>query len=399
VNYADLVELRVNAAGESRALTARVKGGDMWSIPIASADVARVQRALDIVDLRLGKVAAGAPPPAIPKLAALGALIAAMITGQLTLLLVPIVIALWKPNAAALAALGAMSVVRAMLGVLEGSTWLDENTAPVRLVALAIVGVVAIYASIRLARADEGTRHVRLTITVLGGLAVLIAISSGGRRPGRRSSAPGRRTIVIGPGRGAVFPPGALEPPGLPSRASQAGVALVTLGVDRTALSLRNALTEVTARATLVSETDVGTAAHGLRVSPSGSHFLAMQSPVGRRGTARRRTVLLIGRFGGASREVSAVDGDFVDDRRVLVVDALEHGMELRLEPVDSGAAPVWADTLADADYIDTRLIIDRDNGTWAFVGEDADDDRTRVLVGRIGERGSSRRAAIPTRS
>jgi len=395
VNYADLVELRVNAAGESRALTARVKGGDMWSIPIASADVARVQRALDIVDLRLGKVAAGAPPPAIPKLAALGALIAAMITGQLTLLLVPIVIALWKPNAAALAALGAMSVVRAMLGVLEGSTWLDENTARFGLVALAIVGVVAIYASIRLARADEGTRHVRLTITVLGGLAVLIAISSGVVGLVGGPLLPAFGTIVIGLAAALFFLPVRWIRPAAFSGLA-AGVALVTLGADRTALSLRNALTEVTARATLVSETDVGTAAYGLRVSPSGSHFLAMQSPVGRRGTARRRTVLLIGRFGGASREVSAVDGDFVDDRRVLVVDALEHGMELRLEPVDSGAAPVWADTLADADYIDTRLIIDRDNGTWAFVGEDADDDRTRVLVGRIGERGSSRRAAIP---
>jgi len=230
---------------------------------------------------------------------------------------------------------------------------------------------------------------------VLCGLAVLIAISLAVVGLVGGPLLPALGTAVIGLAAALFFLPVRWSRPAAFSGLA-AGVALAALGVDRTALSLRNALTEVAARATLVSETDVGTAAYGLRVSPSGSHFLAMQSPVGRRGTERRRTVLLIGRFGGAAREVSAVDGDFVDDRRVLVVDALEHGMELRLEPVDSGAAPVWADTLADADYIDTRLIVDRDDGTWAFVGENAGDDRTTVLVGRIGERGSSRRAAIP---
>ena len=400
VNYADLVELRVTAAGDSRTLTARVRGGDTWSVPIATDDVGRVQRTLDVVDLRLGKATPG-PSPAVPHVIALGTLLAALIAGQVGLVLVPIALGMWKPNAAAFAALGAMSIVRAVLGTVEGSTWFDEETMRVGLAALAVIGIAAIYMSSRLDRADEGKRYVRLTIVVLGAIAALIATVL----VWQASTTPlvglvGTRllgtlgTAIIGVAAAlVVFPVRWSRPAAFAGLV--AGAAAVTAGVDRASLRLRDALTETTARATPVSQTDVGDAVYGLRVSPDGSRFLAMSSPMGRRGTPRQ-TVLLVGRLGGRVREVSALAAEFVDDERILILDALQQGMELRIEPVDSGAAPIWADTLPDADYIDTRLMLDRDNGSWAIVGEDSDDDRTAVLVGRIGERGSTRRAAIP---
>ena len=69
---------------------------------------------------------------------------------------------------------------------------------------------------------------------------------------------------------------------------------------------------------------------------------------MGRRATPLRASVLLLGRFGGSVRELPAIAGEFVDDQRILVLEPLERGMEVRLESVDSGAAPIWADTLAD---------------------------------------------------
>jgi hypothetical protein len=52
---------------------------------------------------------------------------------------------MWKPSAAVLAALGAMSIVRAAFGALEGTSWLDVELGRVGLVALALVGAFAIY--------------------------------------------------------------------------------------------------------------------------------------------------------------------------------------------------------------------------------------------------------------
>ena len=404
VNYADLVELRVAAAGDARTIAARVRGGDAWTVPISGADVARLQRTLDVVDLRLGK-AGPAPSSAIPKVTALAALVATLVAGQVGIVLAPIVLALWKPTASAFAAIGAMSVVRVVLGAFETGGWLDASAtqaAQAGFVALAVAGVAAFYSAFRLARADDGSRHARLTISVLGAVALLVALVLLMQMTKVPLAEWVGHPLVGTLGLAIVGLAAALFV--APMRWSRpaafatlvAGAAAVMLGVDRQALALRGALAATTARATLVSEAELGGAAYGLRVSPDGSHFLAMRAPTGRRGTPRRTASLLLGRFGGSVRELTAVGGGFVDDRRVLVLDALERGLEVRLESVDSAAAPIWADTLTDADLFDARLLIDRDSSSWAVVGEDADDDRTAVFAGRIGQRGVMRRAALP---
>jgi len=172
--------------------------------------------------------------------------------------------------------------------------------------------------------------------------------------------------------------------------------ALAALGLDRAAMTLRGALTETTARATPVSETDLGAAGNGLRVSPSGTHFLVSRTPMGYRPTVRPRLSLLAGRVGGSVRDVQAIAGEFVDDDRMLVIDPLEHGVELRLERVDSATTPLWVDTLPDVSVGYERLLIDRDARSWAVVATDEDNDRSAVFSGRIGEKGVTRRAVIP---
>jgi Zn-dependent protease with chaperone function len=401
VNYGDLVELHVAAAGDSRTLTARVRGGDAWRVPIAHEDVARVQRTLDIVDLRLGK-AGPAPSPALSAVIALATLLAALLAGQMGILLVPIAIALWKPSAAAFAALGATSIVRAALGALEGSRWFDENVVRLGLVALAALGVGAIYTAWRLARAGDGQRQWRLTMTTLGAVAAVLAVAvvwqslqvsfaslAGASMLGALG------TALIGIAATLFLTPMRWRRAGAYA-GLVAGATLATVGVDRRALSLRDALAETTARATPVAQMDLGGAAYGLRVSPNGSRFLAMRPPMTRRPAAQQTAALVVGRFDGPVREVSAIGGDFVDDERILVLAALDGGVELRLERVDGDSGAIWADTLAGADYVDMRLVVDRDSGSWAIVGEDTDNDGTSVVAGRIGEKGSTRRAGIP---
>jgi hypothetical protein len=170
--------------------------------------------------------------------------------------------------------------------------------------------------------------------------------------------------------------------------------AFAFLGVDRRALALRHALTEVTARATPEKETALGGQAYSLRVSPEGRHFVAMQTPVYRPGV-RPRPILVTGLVGGRPRETGGADAEFVDDARLLIVTALDRGVELRLENVDS-VGVLWADTLADATMSDPRLMVDRDHGGWVIVGTDGDNDRTAVFTGRIGEKGGALRSSIP---
>jgi Zn-dependent protease with chaperone function len=402
VNYRDLVELHVTAGGDARSIAVRTRGGDHWNVPLAPDDVARVQRALDVVDLRLGK-AAPAPTRATPKIIALAAFTLTMIAGQAGILLVPVAIAMWKPSASALAALGAMSIVRVVFGVLEGSSWFDENILWIGLVGLLVCGVAAIYTAVRLVRAGEGKANLRLTLALLAGVAVLAVVAMVARFS-RMPSQPIVGAPLVGTVATALFGIAAAlftvqARWGRP--AAYAGLvlaaALATVGVDRRSVILRRALTEdkSVARATLVSSTELGGMAQRLRVSPGGGRFLATRLPTGP-GRMASRPTLVIGSVSGSIQDLAAVDGDFVDENRVLLLGAIDDGAELRLETVDGAATPIWADTLSDFDATNSRLSVDREAGSWTLITTVPDSDQTVVLVGRIGEKVLPRRIAVP---
>ena len=400
VNYQDLVELRVAVVGDARSLVGRTRAGDRWSVPIAAEDVARIQRALDVVDLRLGK-AGPVTSRLSPKLIALAAFALSILAGQAGVVLAPIFIAMAKPSASALAALGAMSVARALLGALEGSSWFDETIVRLGLAGLGLVGILAIYVAWRLVRAGEAKTHFRLTMAVLTGVAVITGAAVAAQAAQLSSSA-----LVGAPLVGAfatsLFGVAAAlftvrtrwsKPAAYAGLVMAAGVA--TVGVDRASIALRRTLVESTARATVDAETPLGGMARALHVSSDGTHFLAARMPASYRAGVVERMSLLAGRVGGPSREVVGADGDFVDETRLLVVAPVERGLELRLEGVDGGAA-TWADTLTGIELESPRLFVDRDAKTWAIMGTEADSDQTVVLGGRVGEKGAERRAGIP---
>ena len=401
VNYQDLAELRVSAVGEERRLHARTRAGEAWVVPIASNDVGRVQRTLDIVDLRLGH-ASSVPAPGATRFLGTMALAVAILAGQTGIVLVPAAIALWKPSPAALAALGAMSLVRAAVGAIERNYWLSAEVFGLATLALALVGVVSIVTAIRQVRAGVPSSDWRWTIGILAAAAAITAVAavSSIMEVGVTSAV---GLPLIGTLGTALFGVAAVLLTGS-SRAGRrsgygtlvaAGV-LVVLGVDWASFSLRSALAETTARATPAGESDLGSGASGLRVSPNGERFLALRLPAGRRAATRQTLALMVGRVGGATREVSAIAGEFVDDDRLLLVDVLDQGLELRLERADTAGPPLWADTLADLNLEDPRVFIDRDASTWSIVGLPADSDATMLVTGRIGERETARRVVLP---
>jgi Zn-dependent protease with chaperone function len=400
VNYQDLAELRVAVVGDDRLLTARARAGDRWSVPIAPDDVARVQRSLDVVDLKLGRVGP-APTRVAPKFIAVAALTAALLAGQAGVVLAPIFIAMMKPSASALAALGAMSVVRAMLGGIEGSGWIDEELGILGLVAMVAIGAFAIYTAARLAKAGQGKAYLKVTLAVLVAVAVLVGagvavqLSRGPLRSlGGVSMVGTFGTVLVGIA-AALFMVRARWALLTGFATLAVSIVFLTMSVDLTSVRLRHALTEDTAKATDVASTELNGVASGLHVSPDGSHFVAMWSEMGVRPSPRRRASLATGKIGARPREIPGTEADFVDDARLLVMDLLDSTVVLRLENVDD-SVPSWADTLTNVSIEEPRLIVDREKQRWAIVGTEPDSDRTTVFSGKIGEKGSARRAAIP---
>ncbi|HEX6052724.1 MAG TPA: M48 family metalloprotease, partial [Gemmatimonadaceae bacterium] len=401
VNYRDLAELRIAAAGNERTLHARTRAGDAWTVPLAVDDVARVQHTLDIVDIRLGRPAAAATPASM-KVLGLVAGIVAMLAGQLWIILVPAALALWKPGPATLAALGSMSLVRAAIATIEQDYWLSAEVFGLSTAALALVGVISIVTVIRHGREGAPVSDLRLTVGVLGAVASVVAIATVGAAsvdgmPGGFASGGVPLLDTLGTalfGIAAALLTARTPRTRTTAHATLAAAAIVAmLGIDRSALSLQGALAEATARATPDAESEVGGTASGLRVSPNGERFLATNVPTGRRTPT---LTLFVGRVGGPVREVSAIAADFLDDQRVLALDVIDQGMEIRIERADTVAPPVWADTLAGFDLEEPRLSIDRDASMWSIIGAAADTDATLLVTGRVGEKGSARPIAIP---
>jgi Zn-dependent protease with chaperone function len=404
VNYADLAELRVTAAGNDRAIVARTRGGDSWTVPIAVDDVARVQRTLDIVDVRLGRATAATQTPLTSRFLGATALLVAMLAGQTLVMLVPAALAFWKPGPAALAALGAMSLVRAAFGAIERNYGYTPEIFTVATVALAVIGIVAFVAVFRQRRAGGQPLHWRVTVGVLGGAAALVAVAVAGVVWQSGTDAITTAGVpLIGVFATMLFGLAAVMLMGTPSRTRQTGygtlvvaAALAVLGIDRTWLALRDAMAEVPGTLAPAGVTELGSAASGLRLSPNGERFLVLRLPLNRRAATTWTQTLTVGQIGGATRDVRGIAGDFVDDARILVLDALDEALEVRLERADTIAPPLWADTIVSADIEEPRLIIDRDASEWSVAGASTDTQLTTMVSGRIGEKGTTVQIPLP---
>jgi Zn-dependent protease with chaperone function len=135
VAYRQLAELRIDGSRSgSPRLSAVDTTGRRWRFEIASVDVPRVQRALDIVDVQLAEMAPVAMNAGIVRYVSLVTALVAFAAGQIAVL-IPILLALARPSAALAAGAAAAALVSALLAwrdslsIASGWAWWSATLA------------------------------------------------------------------------------------------------------------------------------------------------------------------------------------------------------------------------------------------------------------------------------
>jgi Zn-dependent protease with chaperone function len=414
VAYADLAELRVAVARRGgRVLLARDRTGKTWSMPLRTDDVAAAQKALDVLDVRLGNHVREDWPAKARVVATLLAL-ALLLTMDFGWLWIPLLITLVRPSAASVAAMGAMVIGRIILGALTSTlgtsalvvAWPVAAWVPV--VATFAIGVWSCRLAWRWARGDERTGRQSSTLMLaclvallVGALAVASTSSTYGSLGTAPLSLPSPASVVallmLGAGAALVTYRDTLR------RRSGAVLVILALaagslgavfgGAER--LLARRAESDIawtTGQAEVVGRFGVDGSAYRLHFSPGGLRF-AVQT-AGRRfarynvegapiGPAR----YTIGTLAGGRHTIEALDLTFLDDERVLALRpsrASDDSLELSVESADSSkSVGAWRRKILA--YYAPTLAVDRAAGTWRVMGHDLEAGLIVILTGRVG--------------
>jgi heat shock protein HtpX len=419
VRYSELTELRVRAAmgGGAASLVASGRGGFSRSAPLDSGDVAAVQAALDLVDVRLGAEAGGRlQSPAIPSLVASAAVLVSIYAVGLGTVLMPGLIAAIRPTPMALAALGVTALGEAALTLLR----FGESTAME-------------FTLRRIARGPSGWAGIG-GLAVLGGLALVLGWARGRAAPdSRRSSA----ALVTAPlaalalmawatlawtatlgsplhwlhEAARAMPSAALAPLGLGAallasgnrRWARAGIAVIVvallpvllgsgwiggrlgrdpLGAAAPPLQMRDAT------ATLLRQARVGMPAIALRLSPSGLRFAVrqafdMEDDEDNAPGASPATSFRIGSFGSAAVDVEAEDLVFLDDTKALALARGAGGWRVELHELTRPPRVSWRIALPELGL--ARLGVEPASGAWTVSGFDARSSEIVAVSGTAG--------------
>lgn len=403
--YGDLTELRIGATGNERTLIAIDRRGYAWSVPVATAEIARLQAALDAIDVKLGHRPAALQPVgmATARLLAIAALITLAMSGEAGVVLVPVLFVLFRPTlTAAVAAAGTITVGRALVALM-GLAWFDISTqmgvfgALAAGVALVVIAGMRLRAESRRDTVRRTPREVWLMLLLLACIAVLFlfqVVPATLARPGSILGSPyaiSAATTLAGIAAALAALPGRWRRIG-GSLTSLAALAGGTVLAGNGVLYNRSAAM-VWSKGALAAAGTVGVpggSAMKLIVSPDAeSYAVAQYRPARRPGTTGMR--YLIGRFGGgAPRSTDALEVAFPDDSTVLTLAMLgTDSLELRAEsiPADSsGAARLfWRESIPATET--AELALDRGHRTWIVFGRDEGDRAIFVSTDSIGGR------------
>jgi Zn-dependent protease with chaperone function len=349
VAWSELVELRVVARGDGRALQAKHRNADSWSVPLDSSHVEPVQKALDVVDVRLGREL-GRRTVLDMRLVATLMITAILWTGQLGVLVLPAVVAVFRPTTIMLAGLGSMAVVSGILEQLDD--WSSGGELSIRYAALMLLGAAALWIAWSRARRDDKRDGLRTASITFGGMAalmlVVVALTAADTPIRAFIQRPALRTLslsFLGMATVLLF---------VRTRAAKLGsaaaiaLAVLTLVPSIAALDVfrSDRFTRETAAATEVARVTLEGNAMALELSPKGDRFLVRgygndsvddeEEDDPRAGRAH----YTVGSFDGAKRRVEALQAALVDDAHILVLRRVDRALELRLEGDDSAA--VW---------------------------------------------------------
>jgi heat shock protein HtpX len=405
VAYGDLTELRIGAAGSERTLIAIDRRGHAWAVPVAAADVARLQAVLDTVDVRLGHRPPALQPVGIAtaRLLAIAALIALTVSGEAGVVLVPVLFILFRPAlTAALAAAGAITLGRALVAAM-GLAWFDLS-AQMGVVGALAAGVALVVITVMRVRVESRRDAVRrppreawlmlLLLACIAALMLLQVVPATVARPASVLGSPyaiSAATTLAGIAAALATFPGRWRRigGGLTSFAAlTAGTVLAGNGV----LYNRSAAI-VWSNGALTAAGSVGVpggSAMRLAVSPGAESYAIAQYRSARR-VGISGMQYLIGRFGaGAPRSSDALQVAFLDDSTVVTVALLgTDSLELRAESIaadSSGSARLaWRESIPAVTT--PELSLDRAHHAWIVFGRDEGDRAILVSTDSIGGR------------
>jgi Zn-dependent protease with chaperone function len=386
--YTELVELRVRTgAGDNVFLAATDRSGSTWSVPLRAEDVAPVQSALDVVDVRLAhrSVSAWWPTLLVRAVAATG-MLAAMVASSALSVFVAGAVAIFRPHVAPLAALAVASLGAALLSAGHGESTV-ETPAPTTLV-LALLSAVALAALLFLRRSqdDAGDARGRVTALTVGALAVgavaslLPLLGRIDPRPfdywGLMATVP--NVFIAASGAGAALL-------GRDRRWGRwTGIALVIVGgvplglgaAWPSALST-NLWPHVTP--TLLHRTELEPPGIELRGSPSGQRLAVRVLR-----QVRGETPWAFRMLGATNQDEELIADDlaFLDDERLVVVRREDKSLRLALVSGRGSGQPAWQLTLPDIRA--ARLMVSPATGAWTVIGSEAEPEPATVAAAGV---------------
>jgi hypothetical protein len=390
VVYSQLTELRVRVARGSTSLVARTRAGENWSIPIETADLARVQQALDRIDVRLGVPVAPGLNPTIVRLVAVSVMLGASALDEWSLTLVALLTVL-LPGSTTCVSLSAAIVVTALL------KWRDMSTiaSPQLLGAVGAVvafGVVLAAVSLRRWEPPRPAERINVAVATLAGATliawIVLAVAATGALYLAHQTARSHAMVVLPLAAAAIL----RGCGGFAKRSSPLFAILSVLpfllGSDWFASTvIRDPLlngAEITLRRASLREVDrapVGLPANRVVLSPSGRRFIARSESDG----DDRSTLFADGEFGSAETdEFSANAAAWAGEDRLLAVRAHQDRLTVRLAKFPTKAGDDWTIDLPPL----VAPIVQFDDGTrtWSVAG--LDKSRFRRFAGMVsGER------------
>jgi Zn-dependent protease with chaperone function len=385
VLWAELVELRVVTLADNRALKATHRNGDSWSVPLEPGHIEAMQKALDVMDVRLHREL-GKRPLLDTRLVAAVMIIAILWSSELSVLLVPALIAAFKPSTAIIGALGTMSLASGLFGSLR--EWSLSQSVALRPIVLAVLGALALWITWHRVRREGKRDGLRLTLLAMGGLSAITGVIGAMmatdmpiREIATQSIVPAFALMLVG-----LASALALGRSRASRTAAAVAAAIAIAAISPSIATMRllgggDAFARTRATASEIGRVVLGTGAAGLSVSPTGDRFLVRQFEYDGdddEEVPKKEFSYTLGDFHGSKRNFAALEAELVDDAHVLVLHRVDGALELRLETLDSIA--VWTKRLPALRR--PALTVSPRDRRWTIVDEDPQVDSVLVISG-----------------
>ena len=394
LGYSDLTELRVEAKrGRGSRLVALGAGARRWDMLLAGPDVARLQAVLDVVD---GRLADPPRPRTVPSvIQGVVILTAASMVLALSQIAVAFValLALLKPSVPLLVGAGVAALTAAGLVLRDHP---GVICATLMSLPLAVTGLLLL--AFAWAHRHDARQGLRPYITLLGVLAALavVALTMSGLNVVRLHLSARSMTsaiVLLGAFAGALAC-SKVRRVRLNGAAVGAVALVVAVAASPTFLYLV-AADPFLVHGPPLDWVPVGSAAAAEFAVPPGTSRIDL-SPNGRYVAAYREAddddeapTFQVGRTGETLTSVAADDVAFVDDNRLLVVEAGSGGVTLKVLGLGSSLDVIWQQFVEDV--VVPSFSLDRATGGWRVMGRR--DDRSFVRVeGVLGTSGVQRR-------